>query len=380
VVSLQAAARAFALVEALRRQPQDPGLRGHVRDRFAPAGELTLIGCGYEVWQTPAGARGVTGHFYEPAGRRWLSAQLARAAGQDPTFVPEQAVQREAVWGSTLARLSVSEVTVRNAALSSAGRLSLSGAVRADLRPLALRRGSVRRWEGSFADWSRLDAFVRARLGPGLRRDRSTEVAVLLPQRTGRPVFDEIAQALVLPLMDRKGRTLALRVESQPHLARRILALQEILAATAPQAFFVSLALSGERLRISPYALLCDPDSPATPLDAPGTVERPQGTTGELAPLAHPEPMAVPSATLRLLTAALDALVGLCELGGHMQDPALLTRLRAVAQRLADSGLGPAAELVRRVMTAGEPQRPQAVLVAAHALDGLLTLLRLPIS
>jgi hypothetical protein len=378
--SLRAAARTYALLEALRRHPDDLQLRGQARDRYKAAGALTLIGCGYEIWRTPAGARGVTGHFYEPARRRWLSASLARAAGQDPLFVPEEAVDREAVWGATLARLSVSEVSVRNAAISPAGRLSLSRSVRAELRPLTLRRQRIRAWEGSVADWDLLDVRARTRLGPHLRAaHRDTEVAVLLPVKIGSPVFDEVAQELVLSLQDRQGRVLPLRVPSQPHLERRLQALQASVATKPPEAFFVTLTLSGERLQVSPYALLLEADSVPWSLDALSTVERPaQGPPPELAPAAYPTRAQHPSTSIRLLTQALDALLGLCELGGQMHDPALLAKLRSLSLLLTEGGLALAAQLLDAVAAAHEAQRPRAVLIAAHALNGLAALLRLP--
>jgi hypothetical protein len=389
--SLRAAARAFALIEALRRAPADAVLRGAARDTFEPLGGIRLIGCGYEIWKTATDARGVTGHFYAPEARAWFSASLARSAGQDPRFVPEQAVQRDSVWGATLERLCMSEVILQDAAASPGGRLSLSLDTRASLRPVTLRRDEISAWEGSFTQWSALDGFIRGRFAPALRAvRRSTEVALLLPARTGRPAFDEIAQELVLPLLDREGSRLDVRVANQPHLEQRLSALQEILAGKSPEAFFVTLAVAGEQLRISPYALLLDSDSTPWSLDARRAPQEGSDVraltdwlTREIdqvtADLSRPAAGA-PSTSIRLLTAALDVLLGLCELGGQMHDPGLLGQLSTLARRLEEAGLRPAALLLAAVSSADERGRPASLLVAAHALDGMLELLRLPIA
>jgi hypothetical protein len=389
MASLRAAAHTFALVAALRCAPDDLALRGQARESFEKVGELALIGCGYEIWRTPAGARGATAHFYAPSQRQWFSASLARAAGQNLGFMPEEAVQRDPVWGATLARLAASRVMLSHAAASPGGRLSLGREVSASLQPVELRREELRAWEGSFEDWGMLDVFIRAGFAPTLRSMRQgTEAAVLLPARTGRPAFDEVAQELVLPLADRGGRRLEIRVANLPHLERRLMALQEILASKSPEAFFVTLAVSGERLHISPYALLLEAGGTPQSLDAPRTgPEQPDLRTladwlrREIAQLTDRTPSkAARGRSSAALTASLDALLGLCELGGQMRDPGLLARLRAQAALLESGGLRPVAQLLSEVVAADEPERPQAVLVAVHALAGLQQLLRLPIT
>jgi hypothetical protein len=163
------------------------------------------------------------------------------------------------------------------------------------------------------------------------------------------------------------------------------MALQETLDGPQPQAFLVTLSVAGERLHISPYALLPGLGGALLCLDAP----RPYSTAAQ--PVEEwlqqgidqrgpdPErPASAATASARLLTSALDALLGLCELGGQMHDPGLLRRTRALAVLLESAGLRPAALLTAAVVSAGEEQRPQAVLLAVHALGGMLQLLRLP--
>jgi hypothetical protein len=384
--SLRGAARAFALIEALRHAPADPSLRGHARETFSAVGELALVGCGFEIWRTPTDAKGATAYFYAPAGRRWFSASLARSAGQDPGFVPEEAAQRDAVWGSTLNTLSASEVSLHRAAAAPGGRLSLSRGIRASFRPALVRRDEIKSWEGSFQDWSALDAFVRKRFAPSLRSPRPvTQVAVLLPARTGRPSFDEIAQELVVTVLDVNERPLALTVDNVPHHRRRMQALEEILARQPPDAFFVTVAVAGERLRIRPYALLIGSGTAPVSLDRYEARPQDRGPPGlperESEPLTHEwtrPSVAASNATVRLLAAALDALLGLAELGGQMQHPGLIDRLGALATRMQSAGLQPPALLLTAVKGASGRQRAASVLVAVHALSGLLQMLRLP--
>jgi hypothetical protein len=379
--SLRGAARAFALVEALRRSPADPSLRGRARETFDAAGELALVGCGFEIWRTPTDARGATAYFYAPAPRRWFSASLARTAGQDLGFVPEQAVQQDAVWGSTLNTLSGSEVSLQGAAAAPGGRLSLSRGTRASLKPAQLRRDEIKQWEGSFQDWSALDAFIRRRFAPSLRSPRPmSQVAVLVPARTETPAFDEITQELIVRLLDVNEQPLALTIDNVPHHARRMRALEEILARQSPEAFFVTVAVAGERLRIRPYALLAASGTPPVSLDgyeAKLRVPAPAEREGEPLRSERTRP-STSNATVRLLGAAFHALLGLAELGGQMQDPGLIDQLGALATRMDSAGLRPPALLLTAVTGTSGRQRAAAVLVAAHALNGLLQMLRLP--
>ena len=389
--SLRSASRTFALIEALRRSPGDGSLRGQGRDTFDPVGELALRGCGFEIWRTPTDARGATAHFYAPSLRRWFSASLARGSGQDPSFVPEQAVQRESVWGSTLEGLSGSEVGLTGAAATATGRLSLSREIRASLLPLQLEREELAGWEGSFQEWSALDAFIREHFAPALRGTRgATQVAVLLPSRTGRPAFDEVDQELIVPLFDRNGKQLNITIANVPHHERRLLALEDILTSKSPEAFFVTVAVQGEQVELSPYALLASPDGAAISLDSPGrSPSKEKGLRGlaerlrrELAQLrtdrAPPQTL-MQTSTGRLLGTALDQLLGLCELGGQMQDPGLIEKISTLARGLEGSGLRPPALLLAAVASASGRQRAHAVLVAAHAVNDLLQLMRLPL-
>jgi hypothetical protein len=387
--SLRAAARAFALVEALKRSPADGSLRGHARDTFDSVGDLKLTGCGYEIWQTPAGARGATAYFRAPAGQRWFSASLARASSQDSSFEPTSAVSRESVWGSTLAVLSASEVTLRGAAASPGGRLSLSREVKASLAPGHLKQADLIPWDASFQDWHALASFVHGRFVPALRGARAGgALAVLLPARTGRPRFDEVAQELSVPLFDRNGKQLSITVANVPHHQRRLLALEEFLERKSPDAFFVTLSMAGERISINPYALLAGPDTAPISLDAPAQQaeeaglralsERLRRGVAQLTTdLARPQVVAQ-TATGRLLNAAFDLLLGLCELGGQMHDPRLLEKLGALCMSIESTGLRPAALLLDAVRVASGRQRARAILVAAYAVSGLQQLLSLP--
>jgi hypothetical protein len=85
------AARTYALIEALRRTPDDPALTGVVRRDYAPAPAMDLLVLGAVRWSTESGARGLTLHGFAPLEERWHSIVQARGPGADPTFDPRLA-------------------------------------------------------------------------------------------------------------------------------------------------------------------------------------------------------------------------------------------------------------------------------------------------
>jgi hypothetical protein len=90
-------------------------------------------------------------------------------------------------------------------------------------------------------------------------------------------------------------------------------------------------------------------------------------------------PPSIRRSTDRLLDAALDQLLGLCELGGQMHDDAANRKLIAVGRRLDDIGLHPLAALLVRVSGTAGPQRAQSILIATHAINVLRRLALRPI-
>jgi SWIM zinc finger len=379
--SLRAAAHCFALVEALRRSPDDMNLRGRAREAFEPIGNVALVGCGVETWRTPSGARGATAHFYAPERRQWFTASLARASGQDPGFAPEQAIEQETVWGSVLAKLGQSEVQLRGAATSPNGRLSLSRDVEARLAPARLSREMLAQWENNFSDWAALNAFARRVFSPSLRAARrNAEIVILTPAEFGRARFDEIAQELVIPVFDREAARIDLIVENIAHRHDRLHAVEEFLQRKSPDAVFATLARRGEAIVLFPYAFIDPTDQTIVSLDrrgAPGAADRraPSRNSASDRQLAE-EPAirraATPSAreaTENMFRAALDQLLGLCELGGRMHDPGGAAKIATLGEQMEAIGIRPLAVLLSEVASAEGRRRAEAILIATHALE-----------
>jgi hypothetical protein len=377
------------LAEALRAAPTDPVLRGQVREDYAPLpAKLQLIGCGVEVWRSPAGARGATAHFRAADAPDWYSASLARAAGQDPSFEPSLAARREAVWGSSLTALGDAEVVLDHAQGSPSGRLSLAREVRATVAKRPLARADVERWPDAFADWNDLHRTLLARFSPELRAEgKSSPPVALLPGSFEPPLLDEMSQRLVVPARDRNGMLLALSVPAAHE--RRAGALETVLR-DRPWLVLATASIAEDSFAIAPFALACINGEPGVrSLDFTGPAK---GRTGFLAALreraaalrarmggrrdSDPTYRTDDRLTARLLARVADEVLALAELGGRMIDAARLERLDVVARRLDDAGLAPLARLVERLARSTESLRPHHMLAVMHAVATLQALSR----
>lgn len=210
---LETLATAYALVRALALPDPDETLRGVHRQAYPPSGPLRLVGCGAERWRTEAGARGVTGIFYDVAADRWLTYAHARAAGQDPLFDAGQAYRGAAIWnGATLGTLVGSAFTLDGAGVSRDGRLSNPQGARA-----SMAGGSgdpIGDGVPAIGDWVALADRLAERFGFGLAARMAPEFALLAPRRCAAPYFDDLAQELIWPIEDEGGCWIALTL---PH-------------------------------------------------------------------------------------------------------------------------------------------------------------------
>src|SRR5262249_42334872 len=92
-VFLAEAATTFALMAALRRQPDDVALTGGVRRDYEAAPGFDLWMLGATTWRTEAGARGLTLHGFVPEDRRWRSVSIAGGGGVVPAFARRAAYE-----------------------------------------------------------------------------------------------------------------------------------------------------------------------------------------------------------------------------------------------------------------------------------------------
>ena len=220
---LAEAATTFALMAALRRQPDDVALTGGVRRDYEAEPGFDLWMLGATTWRTEAGARGLTLHGFVPEDRRWRSVSIARGAGMDPTFDPRAAYQMP-LWGAGVASATMGKV-LRLAEPLVAG----DGAIAPTLaRPAAVASG-IRNLNAlidagaAAVHWGEMRRDLSLRLGVGLRR-RATPMPVLLaPASYGALAFNDFAQTYEWDVFDLGGDRLLFSLPAAAHEpARRL--------------------------------------------------------------------------------------------------------------------------------------------------------------
>ncbi len=392
------AAEAYALVEALRSEQDPPGnaerteaLRGQVRQEYQPVGDLTLYGMGARIWRTAAGASGVTGYFYAPAEGRWYSAGSARAHAHDSTYSPRRAYEQESLWGAgPLDRISTGMLTVRGAAASSDGRLSLSKDTKAEALPWTTREPDVADWSLAFDDWSALEAHLHDCFPIGLgRRWRGMQPVVLRPGSAAMPYFDEIAQETVWPVRDGRGAWIALTLAHEAGIRTAAGSFEQILRSKTPWAVAALALPERRRFELQPFALFLtgadagchnlglDPLRGAG-LGRPASLLRRLGRgaaaafgigSGRFGRSGAADP------TRRMLAEAADSLLGIAELGG-MIDSTNQDTIRRLAARLQEFGLAPNAHALETLDPADHEHLPHRLLQAVYLTDSARALLR----
>lgn len=386
---LAAIARGYALTAALRGT-DNSGLRGQSREAYEPTATLDAIGCGVRLWQSETGARGATAYLLAPgadSGPRWLTVTLARAAGQDPAFRPDHAALHEAVWGQTLDRLGRGAVHLDQARISPDDRVAPSPGTRATLQDTSWSQAMARRPDTILSSWSAIAQHVSPAFRPSLSREpRRVCPVVLGPRAIGPLQFDAVAQTAWLPVEDQDGAWLGLTIDDGPQTDAHLAGLETLWADPAP--LIVALArVEGDQLVLSPMALVRDgilthldfaPHPPPAPVSKPGEsiMDRLSRMTDARMASRRPGPEPprfiplprVPHDTARILDAVADETLALAELGGRMEDPDRLTRLRELAQRLDTVGLAVLGTPLARLAEASATDRPHYLLVFTYAL------------
>jgi len=401
-------ALAHSLVHALGRASDSESRRrlaGALRAEYLPVGDLDLVGLGAELFETAAGARGVTAYFLEPATGRRFSATLARGNANDTTFEPRAAFANELVWGRRLAHLATARFRLAGAQASSTGRLSLAQSARAgEPAPFAPSRQVLDDWLGApdapvadavHASWRRLADGLAGRFAPALDAAAPSAVPVILkPARVSPVAFDDLTQSLSWPLMDASGQWLALALDHDDQGsglgARRIAALEAAIGTPGASHPFAIVALArpdGVRLALTPMALWGEQqillDFPTRAAPAPerslvaGLVARIRGARDRF---ASPRPVDAGSRKVtQLAQDAIDALVETAENGNRRA--ARRAKLAPLAQAFALASLEPVAALFARAAESEDERAADAVLAAAWGVMTLQGLARrLPLS
>jgi hypothetical protein len=399
VALLRETAFAHALLYAVSQTRDDGRLRrlaGAVRAEYEPIGDINLIGLGATLFQTIAGAVGVTCYFVEPATGRRFTASLARDTAHT-RFEPRAAYRTLSVWGQTLDRLSSATFRLSGALASSTGRLSLSQTCRADsIQPFRPSREQIAAWaqdrNGSLADlahmsWPVLADYLARCFAPSLDMPPlSAQPVVLLPSRIAPIAFDDLTQRLRWPLMDLSGAWVSLTLdhndEGRGLGASRIAALEAAIGDGGNKRPFAIVAIArpeGGKMMLEPIALWGESQ---TSLDFPDR-SPPQDTdvvsrimAGLRKRVAAPPPPADLSVhqTSQLLQTGVDALIGFAEAGLHASAQERLLAPLAKTYQLAS--LTPLAQLFLRTIASRESGIPSAALAAAQGLFTLQSFAR----
>jgi hypothetical protein len=390
---LREIAFAHALLHALSQTGDDGRLRrlaGTVRAEYEPIGDVDLIGLGATLFETLAGAVGVTAHFVEPATGRRFTASLARGTTHDTRFDPRAAYRSQTVWGKTLAELSSATYHLSGAQASSAGRLSLSQTSRAEvIQPFRPNREFVAGWaqdrDGPLADlthmsWPILADYLARCFAPSLDMPPlSAQPVILVPSRIAPVTFDDLTQRLRWPLMDQGGAWISLTLDHDDDGrglgASRIAALEAAIGDGDKRPFaIVALARpDGGTIMLEPIALWGETQMS---LDFPDRVPRHgadvvsrivAGLRRRVAQFAPPPPAdAAMRQTSQLLQTGVDALIGFAEAGLHGSARERL--LAPLAKTYQLSSLPPLAQLFSRTIESRESDISPIALAAAQGL------------
>lgn len=215
---LAEAARAAALIEALKSDPANPLLTGSLRRDYRPAAAFDLWLIGASSWRSEASARGVTFFGYAPQEKRWHSAAVARAAGQDPTFDPRIAYGLPLWNAGQPAKLMGHALHLPDPLVANDGSIALTLP-----RPATITTpiGSVRALIEAGAahpSWTSLRRDLGSRFGGGLKRRAQPAPALLAPAKYGGFAFDELAQVYEWEVIDQSGDRLVLTIPASAEL------------------------------------------------------------------------------------------------------------------------------------------------------------------
>lgn len=366
-------------------------LAGAVRAEYEPIGDLDLIGFGATLFETIAGAVGVTAHFVEPATGRAFTASLARGTTHDTGFEPRAAYRTQSVWGQTLARLSLATFRLSGAQASSTGRLSLSQTSRAEaIQPFRPSREAITAWAGdrngplanlAHMSWPILADHLARCFAPSLDMPPlPVQPVVLVPSRIAPVAFDDLTQRLRWSLMDINGAWISLTLDHNDSGrglgVSRIAALEAAIGDGGNKRPFAIVAIArpeGGKMTLEPIALwgetqtsLDFPDRrPAQEADVVSRIMA--GLRRRAAQFAPPPPTDVSvRQTSQLLQTGVDALIGFAEAGLHGSAQERLLAPLAKTYQLA--ALPPLAQLFLRAVASREGGIPSAALAAAQGL------------
>lgn len=220
---LSDAARAYALIEALKCAPSDPDLTGVIRRDYQPAPPFDLWLLGAARWTTESGARGLTLHGFAPGVKQWRTVVQARGPGMDPSFDPAAAFTLP-LWGAPTAKALLGRIVhVPSPLVSSDGAISLTlPTAPQNAGPIPQAR-LLTEIGATHAIWAPMRADIAQRRGAGLHRRTTPLPALIAPARFGALDYDDFTQSYELEALDSLGDAVRLVLPADRHLeARRL--------------------------------------------------------------------------------------------------------------------------------------------------------------
>jgi hypothetical protein len=340
-------------------------LKGKARQDYVGVGDLALVGCGADQWRTGSGARGITGHFYDPVSDTWYSASVARAAGQDPQFDPLTAYRGDAIWNAaSLEKLCRTPLVLKDASASQSGRLSAAKNVTASL-PMFQAPPQRHSWRCHITGWDELVPRLGTRLTGSLSvPHRVSEPVILAPRRISRPIFDDLTQKLSWAIEDSDGRWITLNLEHGRDKNAVMTSLEAIAESGWTGAIIALASLDGDQFVLRPFALLekdklfclgLDP-MPQPPKQGFGIfasrfVADMRERLGRLPRQFAPMPK---STTQTLLSTCWQRLVEMAEIGIGLSRDQSIAQIKAYEQRFIDAGLPQVGAALGQIYTDGK--------------------------
>jgi SWIM zinc finger len=218
-----AAADTVALIEGLTVAPLDAALTGSLRRNYEPHSALELWLLCASCWRSDTGARGVTFHAFAAQERRWYSATIARAAGQDPMF-DAKAAYRQPLWGAGQPEtLMGKRLTLAEPLVASDRSIAIVQQHAATIGPPLGSVAELIETGAAHSNWYALRADLAQRFGSGLRRRALPLPVILCPAQFRGFAFDELAQVYELEVIDADGAALVLTLPANAsELAQRL--------------------------------------------------------------------------------------------------------------------------------------------------------------
>ena len=211
---LMNAARAYALLEALRSNAADPQLVGAVRRDYQRSDEIEVWPLGVSRWRSRTGARGLTAYVWDSGIGRWLTVSEGRSAGVDTSFDVLQAYSMP-VWGAgTLNGLMGRRVRLPEPSLSADGAISAKAQSRSELLTDPLSIDELTSIPAAHKNWTSLRTDLATRMGQGIRRRPVPVPAFIVPTGFGQIGFDDMTQTYHWELFDNSGDALVLNIHA----------------------------------------------------------------------------------------------------------------------------------------------------------------------